>query len=155
MKPLSVDMRERIIAAYDGGGETRESVAKRFSVSLGMVKKLLAQRKRLGHVRPLYANVGRKPAVGERTRKAIAAAVAENPGLTLADIRRRFRLGCSIVTVHTTLVRMGLTYKKRLSARRSKDGRTWQGRGGTGLRDARDGTPRGSCSSTSPASRRR
>ena len=155
MKPLSIDIRERIVAAYGAGNATREGVARRFDVSLGLVKKLLAQKKKLGHVRPLYENVGRKPAIGDDARKAISAAVAEDPGITLSEIRRKFRLKCSIVTVHATLASMGLTYKKRRSARRSRGAKTWQKRGGTGLRDGTPGTHLNSCSSTSRASRRR
>jgi transposase len=37
-KPISVDLRERIVAAYAERAGTREEVAKRFKVSLGMVK---------------------------------------------------------------------------------------------------------------------
>ena len=42
-KPISLDLRERIVAACDAKEGTREEVAKRFKVSLGMVEKLLAQ----------------------------------------------------------------------------------------------------------------
>jgi len=41
MRTLSLDLRERIVAAYDGQQGTREEVAQRFGVSVGMVKKLL------------------------------------------------------------------------------------------------------------------
>lgn len=41
-KPISLDLRERIVAAYVGNG-MREEVAKRFKMSVGMVKKLLAR----------------------------------------------------------------------------------------------------------------
>ena len=40
MATLSLDLRERILAAYDAGEGSREEVAHRFRVSLGMVKKL-------------------------------------------------------------------------------------------------------------------
>ena len=52
MRTLSLDLRERIVAAYDAEQGTREEVARRFGVSIGMVKKLLQQRRRthdLGH----------------------------------------------------------------------------------------------------------
>jgi len=39
MKTLSLDLRERIVAADDAGNDTRETVASRFRVSVGMVKK--------------------------------------------------------------------------------------------------------------------
>lgn len=141
MKPLSTDIRLRIVSAYDAGNATRQDIADRFGVSLGMVKKLLCQRKRLGHVEPLYANVGRKPAIRENQRKSIADAISRSPGMTLAEIRRRFRLKCSIVTVHATLARMGLTYKKRLSMRRSRGGKTSKNPAGSGFRGAAGGMP--------------
>jgi transposase len=37
MKTLSLDLRERIVKAYDSGNDTRDSVAARFGVSVGMV----------------------------------------------------------------------------------------------------------------------
>ena len=46
MKTLSLDLRERILTAYDQQEATRDAVARRFRVSLGMVKKLLQQRRR-------------------------------------------------------------------------------------------------------------
>lgn len=47
-KTLSLDLRERILAAYDADEGTRETVPRRFRVSLGLVKKLLQQRRRPG-----------------------------------------------------------------------------------------------------------
>ena len=41
MRPLFVDLRERILASYDKDEGTRAEIAQRFRVSLGMIKKLL------------------------------------------------------------------------------------------------------------------
>jgi transposase len=38
MKTISLELRERILSTYDKEGGTREEVAQRFRVSLGMVK---------------------------------------------------------------------------------------------------------------------
>jgi transposase-like protein len=38
MATLSLDLRERIVRAYDKGDGTRDEIAQRFDVSLGMVK---------------------------------------------------------------------------------------------------------------------
>ena len=46
MRTLSLDLRERILTAYDRHEGTRPEVGHRFRVSLGMVKKLLQQRRR-------------------------------------------------------------------------------------------------------------
>ena len=45
MKTLSVDLRQRILNSYDEGLGNRQEIADRYRVSLGMVKKLLVQRK--------------------------------------------------------------------------------------------------------------
>ena len=39
MATFSLDWRERMVSAYDQGEGTRDEVARRFGVSLGMVKK--------------------------------------------------------------------------------------------------------------------
>jgi transposase len=67
MKTLSLDIRTRILACYDERKHTRDAVAKRFCVSLGMVKKLLRQRKATGEIGVLYHRAGQKPET--RTRK--------------------------------------------------------------------------------------
>ena len=37
MRTISLDLRERILAAYDNDEGTREAIARRFRVSLGLV----------------------------------------------------------------------------------------------------------------------
>ena len=75
MKTISMDLRQRIVSAYDKGDATREAVAKRFGVSLGFVKKLLGQRKRIGTIESLYHRAGRKaklePEHGERLKNEV------------------------------------------------------------------------------------
>ena len=50
MRTLSLDLRERILASYDLEEGTRAEVGDRYWVSLGMVKKLLQQRRRSGEI---------------------------------------------------------------------------------------------------------
>ncbi len=60
MKELSLDLRERILAAYDAKEGTRVDIAIRFRVSLGMVKKLISQRRRGDGIGSLRHRCGRK-----------------------------------------------------------------------------------------------
>ena len=79
MKTLSLDLRERILASDDGGEGTREEVAPRFRVSLGMVKKLLAQRRRTGEIAARQHRCGRKPMIlkaHHRQRRALLGRAA-------------------------------------------------------------------------------
>ncbi len=63
MRTLSLDLRERILASYDNDEGTREEIARRYRVSLGMVKKLLQQRRRSGDIAPASSFFGRKPII--------------------------------------------------------------------------------------------
>lgn len=148
MKTLSLDLRERIVAAYDAGNDSRETVASRFGVSVGMVKKLLQQRRRLGDLRPQHHRAGRKPKIQAAERLQLRQQLAAKPDLTLAELRARTGLQCTLPAIHYVLVAMGLTFKKRRSVQRSRIGRTLSERGGSGAATKARSTRRGLSSST-------
>jgi len=114
-KTISLDLRERILAAYDQQEGTREEVARRFRVSLGLVKKLLQQRRHTGDLRPRHRYCGRKPLLGPSHQQRLRELVTRQPDLTLEELRRALAVGCTLQAIHYVLQRMGLTYKKRHS----------------------------------------
>lgn len=132
VKTISLDLRERILAAYDADEGTREAVARRFRVSLGMVKKLLQQRRRTGDVRPQHHRSGRKPGHVARQQHQLQALLQQKPDLTLKELRAAAGVNCTLPAIHYVLVGLGLTYKKRRSAPANKPGPTFSGRGGAG-----------------------
>ncbi len=131
-KTLSLDLRERILAAYDDDEGTREEVAQRFRVSLGMVKKLLQQRRRLGDIRPQHHRSGCKPRMVASHQHQLRTLLAKKPDLTLKELRLATGLDCTLPAIHYVLVRLGLTYKKRRSGRLNKTGLTSAARGELG-----------------------
>jgi transposase len=154
MKTLSLDLRERILAGYDAGDATREMVAGRFRVSVGMVKKLLQQRRHLGDIRPQHHRAGRKRRILASHREAMRRQLAAKPDLTLEQLRTACGLDCTLPAIHYVLAELGLTFKKRRSAPPNKTGRTSSGRAGNGG-DAKAGSTRsGWSSSTSRRPRR-
>jgi transposase len=124
MKTLSVDLRERILASYDAREGTREETADRYRVSLGMVKKLLQQRRKTGDIRPRHHYSGRKPKILDRHRRRLRHLLSRQPDLTLAELRAATALSCSLPAIHYALAAMNLTYKKRHSTPVSRTGRT-------------------------------
>ena len=80
-----------------------------------MVEKLLKQRKKLGHIRPLYDRVGGKLKLSEAQHHELRKLVSEQPDMTLEELRSALKADCTIPTIHNALKRMGLTYKKRHS----------------------------------------
>jgi transposase len=141
MRTLSLDLRQRILNTYDRKEGTRTEVAQRFCVSLGMVKKLLQQRRRTGDIAPRHRFCGRKPMLVATHRNQMRTLLAKKNDLTLKELRQALGLSCSLQAIHVVLRKMGLTYKKRHSAPGSKTGRTSPGPGGAGARVRRASTP--------------
>lgn len=154
VKTISLDLRERILAAYDAEEGSREAVARRFRVSLGMVKKLLQQRRRLGDVRPQHHRSGRKPRIVASHQHQLRALLDKKPDLTLKELRVATGLRCTLPAIHYVLTRMGLTYKKRRSMPVSKTGPTSGERGGAGGGSKPAGIRPGWSSSTSRVRKR-
>ncbi|MEI6357915.1 MAG: hypothetical protein WCP53_12580 [Verrucomicrobiota bacterium] len=154
MKTLSLDLRERIVAAYDARQGTREEVAQRFGVSVGMVKKLLQQRRRTNELGHRHRYSGRKARILPEYRDGLAALVAAQPDLTLAQIKEKLGMGCTVPAVHHALVALGLTYKKRRSTPPNKAGPMSPKRGGSGRQGKASSRPAGSSSSTKRRPRR-
>jgi len=124
MKTISRDVRERILKSYDKRGRTRAEVAAWFGVSLGMVKKLLQQRRRIGDIGPLHHRAGRKPQITQTHRARFLVLLKKQPDLTLAELRTATGLKCSLPAICYVLSDMQLTLKKRRSARANKTGQT-------------------------------
>lgn len=120
MPALSLDLRERILVSYDRGEGTREAIARRYQVSLGMVKKLLQQRRRCGDLGPQYHRCGRKPLILPEHQLQMRQLLSPKPDLTLKALRRAVGLECSLPAIYYALKRMGLTYKKRHSVPANK-----------------------------------
>src|SRR5262249_22816621 len=120
MRTLSLDLRERILASYDHWEGTRLEIAHRYRVSLGMVKKLLQQRRRTGDIRSRHRYSGRKPMIVQTHHRQMRTLLGQKPDMTLKELRQAVALNCSLPAIHYALQKMGLTYKKRRSGQRTR-----------------------------------
>lgn len=132
MRTLSLDLRERILASYDNTDGTRDQIATRYRVSLGMVKKLLQQRRRTGDIASLHHRSGRKALIVAAHHRQMRTLLSRKPDLTLKELRAALELECSLPAIHYALVALGLTYKKRHSAPANRTGPTSRGHVGCG-----------------------
>ena len=135
MATLSLDLRERIVSAYDRGEGSQPQIAARFSVSLGMVKKLLLQRRKTGSIKSLHHRAGRKKLIVAEHRMAIRQHLKRKPDMTLVELRDALGLSCTLPAIHYVLADMGLTFKKRHSVPPSKTAKTSAKRGDVGSVD--------------------
>lgn len=132
MRTLSLDLRERILSAYDRDEGTRAAIAHRFRVSLGMVKKLLQQRRHTGDIAPRHHLAGRKPMIVASHRSRMESLLARKNDLTLRELREATGLQCSLQAINVALGKLGLTYKKRPSAPANKTVPTSRGHAAAG-----------------------
>ena len=120
MKTFSMDLRERVIKAYEGNEGSMRSLAQRFGVSRDWVKKLVRRKRETGSIAPKDTKRGRKPAIDGADLKRLEEAVENQPDATLEQLRDAVGVECSIVAVHNTLSRLGFRRLKKRYAPASK-----------------------------------
>jgi transposase len=134
-RAYSQDLRERVFALSDAGDAVGE-IAEALCVSISFVSKVLSRRRETGErsARPQRCHVPPK-LLG--LYDAIRAEVAARPDATLAELRRWLsevhQVSASDGLMHGTLVRLGLTRKKRRFMPPSRSGRTLLGRAPNGV----------------------
>jgi len=120
MRPYSMDLRERVVAACDAREGSREQIAKRFGVSTAWIRRLLQRRRETGSIAPLPQNAGRKRALNDRQMKKLKSWVRRHQDATLKEIRAGMGLSISIAALDRALRVLGLTLKKNRSRRRNR-----------------------------------
>ena len=123
VKALSLDLRERVLAAVDGGLSCRQA-AERFGVSAASAVRWVQRRRKQGTAEASPQGGDRRSARIEAHGDDILAIIAQTPDITLAELQhelagdgRRFGIG----TLWRFLERRRITLKKsrRTPPRRS------------------------------------
>jgi len=120
METYSMDLRERVIRAYDQKVGTQEQVAKLFGVSARWIKKLLRRRRETGSIAPKPHGGGWTPKFSGEKLERLKALVEQNPDATLQELLEQSGVDGSIMAVHRALERLGCRRKKSRSTLPSK-----------------------------------
>lgn len=118
MKALSIDLRQRIVSAYERGEGSQRALAERFSVSRSSVERFIRLKRRVGSVAPKPHAGGRACAVrSEADRSRLLRWIKCEPDLTQAEMAERFEVETGRPTsqqsMSRALRRLGITRKKR------------------------------------------
>jgi transposase len=113
MRPLSNDLRERIVAAVQCGGHSLRRLAKMFFVDLSTIVRLLQRYRTTGSVQPKPHAGGTQPKLDANAEARLLALVQEQPDATLAELRDRLGVPCSIMTIWRALQRHRISRKKK------------------------------------------
>ena len=120
MKAYSLDLRERVIKAYDEGHWTVGELAERFGVGEWWIHKLKRQRQEKGTLAPCKGRVGQPRRLQSEELDRLQRYVDKHPDATLEEIREKLANACTIVTIHNTLRRLGYRYKKNATGQRTR-----------------------------------
>ncbi len=114
MKALSLDLRQRIADALEGG-QTQTSIAERFAVCLSSVERM-ARKRREGQGLEPSVRPGKKPLVERGQHEAFAQLAASRTDWTLQTLAQAWQeqggKALSQATTSRTLRRTGFSYKK-------------------------------------------
>jgi len=124
MKTYSMDLRERVLVAYDAREGTQKELASRFRVSVGWIRKLLRRRRETGSYEAWDDHAGRKAAFEGKALEQLREWVQADPDIALQELRDRSGVDCSLVAVHNALKRLGCRRKKNRSSPPSGTART-------------------------------
>ena len=121
-KSLSIDIRERLVSAVDGG-MTRRSAAQRFGVAASTAIKWMDQWRRTGDLAPRPRGGDRRSARIEVHAEEVLRLVAETPDITLEELAEHLHEGHGLKvdpsTVWRLLDRHGMTFKKNRARQRA------------------------------------
>lgn len=117
MKAYSLDLRHRVVQAYEHGEGSIPEIALRFGVGTAFVKKMLRQWRATGDLAPL-AHAGGKPAsLNSRQRRLLQRQVRQQSDISLAELQsllnEQGRVQVHVSTISRALSALGLPLKKR------------------------------------------
>lgn len=118
-----MDLRERVIKAYERNEGSMRVLAERFEVSRDWVKKMVRRKRETGSVAAMETKRGRKPAIDGEDLKRLEEAVEKQSDATLEQLRAAVGVDCSIVAVHNALSRLGFRRLKKRYAPASRTAR--------------------------------
>ncbi len=121
-KPLSIDIRERVISAVDGG-MSRRSAATRFGIAASTAIKWVAQWRRTGHVRPRPQGGNKRSQPIEAHAGEILTLVKQTPDITLGEIAGHLDAAHGLKVAQSTVWRLldrrDMTFKKNRARQRA------------------------------------
>jgi transposase len=116
--PLSIDLRQRVIAAAQANEGSQRQLAKRFKVSLSFVRDLRRRYRQSGTVEPKPHGGGAIAKLGASQLPIIKALVEAQPDALLTELCERFGkktgVNVSVATMQRAVESLEFSVKKKL-----------------------------------------
>ena len=117
--PLSIDLRQRIVAAYEAKEGSQRQLAKRFRVSLSFIRDLRRHQRETGTVQPKPHGGGAVAKLRKEQLPLVAALVKAQPDALLEELCERFAQQTGVAVSVSTMQQA--VYKLKLSVKKNTD----------------------------------
>ena len=121
MSISSQQIRQRALAAH-AAGQTQAQVARCYGVDITTFQRWLRRYRQAGQTAPM-ARGHRRDALDGAQLQRLDELVQQTPDATLEQLRDALKVGCSLVTVHNALGRLGYRLKKNTAGQRTRSRR--------------------------------
>ena len=115
--PYSLDLRKRVIEAYEAKEESVRQIARRFKVSLSFVRDLTRRYRETQKIEPRPHGGGAVVKLGGPQLEIVEALVKAQPDALLTELCERFaqktEINVSVSTMHRAVQHKKLSYKKK------------------------------------------
>lgn len=117
MQAYSLDLRQRVVRAYEAGGDSIAEVAEHFNVSTGFVKKMLRQWRATRDLTPLPHGGGKPASLSVKLREKLRGLVRAQSDITLVELQEFLEASeqtrVHVATISRALKDLNLPRKKR------------------------------------------
>jgi transposase len=118
MAAYSLDLRKRVLRAWDSGLDA-ESVAAKYEVSRAWVHRLVQRRRETGSIAPRKQTKFRRRTLSEQQEARLIALITARPDATLLELREALPTAAALSTIWRAIDRLGVTVKKNGTRRRT------------------------------------
>lgn len=118
MAAYSLDLRKRVLRAWDGGMDA-ERVAAKYEVSRAWVHRLVQRRRETGSIAPRQQTKFRGRALTDQQEERLGALITARPDVTLGELREALPTTAGLSTLWRAVGRLGFSVKKNGTRRRT------------------------------------
>ena len=118
MAAYSLDLRKRVLRAWDSGMDA-DSVAAKYEVSRAWVHRLVQRRRETGSIEPRKQTKFRGRVLSPQQEERLGALITARPDATLAELQQALPTTAALTTLWRTIGRLGCTVKKNGTRRRT------------------------------------
>ncbi len=116
MQAYSLDLRQRVVRAYEQADASISEIAEQFSVSVGFVKKMLRQWRATGDLTPKPHGGGKPASLSAKLRQRLRGKVRAQNDITLTELQdflaAEEQTSVHVATISRALKELDLPRKK-------------------------------------------